>query len=197
MVVMKKGFTLIELLIVIAIIAILALIAGPNFLEAQVRAKVSRVHADQRTIATALESYAVDWGRAIIGRNEGRTEYNLWDTAHRSWCFNALTTPVAYLSSIPQDPFEDTPGAHNNPLERYYEYNHYMWLSDKTGFTGQFYRAGYSWYLRSPGPYGNATAPWLTEMAITGDPAGVYDSSNGTISYGQIHRTNKGVFMGR
>jgi len=57
---MKKGFTLIELLIVIAIIAILAAIAVPNFLEAQVRAKVSRVKADQRSLATGLEAYYVD-----------------------------------------------------------------------------------------------------------------------------------------
>lgn len=41
---MKRGFTLIELLIVVAIIAILAAIV-PNFLEAQVRAKVSRATA--------------------------------------------------------------------------------------------------------------------------------------------------------
>src|ERR1041384_5513540 len=56
----KRAFTLIELLIVVAIIAILAAIAVPNFLEAQVRAKVSREINDMRAVATALESYASD-----------------------------------------------------------------------------------------------------------------------------------------
>ena len=56
----REGFTLIELLIVVAIIAMLAAIAVPNFLEAQARAKVARAKADLRTIATALESYSVD-----------------------------------------------------------------------------------------------------------------------------------------
>lgn len=57
---MKKAFTLIELLIVVAIIAILAAIAVPNFLEAQTRAKVARILSDQRTYATALETYMID-----------------------------------------------------------------------------------------------------------------------------------------
>jgi prepilin-type N-terminal cleavage/methylation domain-containing protein len=57
---MKKGFTLIELLIVVAIIAILAAIAVPNFLEAQVRSKVSRVKSDQRSLSTGIEAYFID-----------------------------------------------------------------------------------------------------------------------------------------
>ncbi len=101
----KRGFTLIELLIVVAIIAILAAIAIPNFLEAQVRAKVSRAKSDMRAIATAEEAYFVDWN-----------SYTLWEDGDASvgnYCQGAkmLTTPVAYMTSVPFDGF----GNYNNP----------------------------------------------------------------------------------
>jgi len=66
-----KGFTLIELLIVVAIIAILAAIAVPNFIEAQSRAKISRAKADMRSLATAIESYAVDNNQYPVLVNSG------------------------------------------------------------------------------------------------------------------------------
>ena len=75
---MKNAFTLIELLIVVAIIAILAAIAVPNFLAAQTRARVSRVLADFRTITTGLEAYRADYTgypidliRLSVGRFSG------------------------------------------------------------------------------------------------------------------------------
>jgi type II secretion system protein G len=103
-----RAFTLIELLIVVAIIAILAAIAVPNFLEAQTRSKVSRSAADLRTISLGLEMYRLDnnnypytesigpavWlvpgGRPIQG--DGRL-------------LGGITSPIAYISSVPTDAF--------------------------------------------------------------------------------------------
>ena len=94
----STGFTLIELLIVVAIIGILAAIAVPNFMNAQIRAKVSRAVSDIRSISTALEMYRVD-----------RNAYPFFKGLDYQWAspriYPALTTPIAYMSSIPKDPF--------------------------------------------------------------------------------------------
>ena len=109
-----RGFTLIELLIVVAIIAILAAIAVPNFLEAQTRSKVSRALADLRSLATALEAYRVDFNRYT----PDPIFYNsVWNGGGSRWpgggtmsqtqvdnylALQRLTTPVAYLTSVPE-----------------------------------------------------------------------------------------------
>ena len=96
----KRAFTLIELLIVVAIIAILAAIAVPNFLEAQTRSKVSRVKSDMRALATALEAYCLDHNDYPDTINGGDTYVQFMSPS------GCLTTPIAYIASADvRDPF--------------------------------------------------------------------------------------------
>ena len=93
-----SGFTLIELLIVVAIIAILAAIAVPNFVDAQARSKVARMQSDLRTLAVALEAYHSDFNvypPSALVPAPGR--------------LLPLTTPVAYVTSVPRDIFQNKP----------------------------------------------------------------------------------------
>ena len=56
----RGGFTLVEIMIVVAIIALLAAIAVPNFLRARKRSQATRTLEDLRMLDSATDQYAIE-----------------------------------------------------------------------------------------------------------------------------------------
>jgi prepilin-type N-terminal cleavage/methylation domain-containing protein len=212
----SRGFTLIELLIVVAIIAILAAIAVPNFLEAQTRSKVARCKADMRTITTAVEAYQVDWNRVPPGYHEGAKWNPKWwgFTGQDKWwaIYGRMTTPVAYMTSIPTDVFtpkgyvgqRNQPGGQNNPFMYQSIYAKTGQGNDMSALCQAASETGVYFCLYSRGP-SRRQSP---EPGITTDPFGaaaklpgtatelawpnlIYDPTNGTMSFGWLMRSSK------
>ena len=59
----RGGFTLVEIMIVVAIIALLAAIAVPNFLRARKRSQATRILEDLRMLDSAVDQYAIETGK--------------------------------------------------------------------------------------------------------------------------------------
>ena len=193
------GFTLIELLIVVAIIAILAAIAVPNFLEAQVRAKVSASKSNLRTISVALETYAVDHNK--YPPDSSSYPAYLPRLAH-------LTTPVALISEVPPDPFVDLSitdkvfrevyGATDRNPYRVDGKFVYPTTYDYACRRGEGYNESYSvWKLITRHPN---TVVWAMRgigpsryPGVLGWPMAAYDPTNGTVAMGHIYWSGPGV----
>ena len=60
----RGGFTLVEIMIVVAIIALLAAIAVPNFLRARKRSQATRILEDLRIIDSACDQYAIETNKS-------------------------------------------------------------------------------------------------------------------------------------
>ena len=186
------GFTLIELLIVVAIIAILAAIAIPSFLEAQTRSKVSRTKSDMRTLAIAIESYRMDGNQYLP---DAKT-LSFWGIPAPSWThisiWARLTTPVAFMSSIPPDVFPLKQKIFTEK-DRYFLYNDWSGPGSRAYFVDNSYDPWQDGVMTFEG----VRAMWCMytcgpDLLLDGvdwrPVSSAYDPSNGTVSVGDIGR---------
>ena len=186
----RNAFTLIELLVTVGIIAILAAIAVPNLLQAQVRSKVSRVKNDLRTIATGLESYHI----------EHRRYPEVLPPPHEielggAWLLKPITTPVAYLGSLPGDPF--LPPMEPEPLMPPEGRKTFHYVSSPVPPD-----PAKMWALTSNGPdmrwdcwglYHGYTPGLLCGVDPLLKDWALYDPTNGTVSRGDLFRAQDHV----
>jgi len=194
-----KAFTLIELLIVVAIIAILAAIAVPNFLEAQTRAKTSRVKSDLRTLGTVLEIYRIDNTnyppRGLYMRNAGGGLIKMNGT---TFFLDPIivTTPIAYLTSQAalDDPFQTKIPGITNKLDPRYVTGYYQYCASlqKPENTDEMERGLMThygaWRVWGAGPDKRILNSTMTGGAFQLIP---YDATNGTVSVGDVMRSQK------
>ncbi len=201
------GFTLIELLIVVAIIGILAAIAVPNFLNAQQRAKVARVVSDMKAVAMAQEQYHLDRGQYTYDGDCG-----VGQAEHLSYI--PLTTPVSYISAIPEDGFAGIDPEFQNRqsiktgMKPVYEYTSAVSFGPKgtpscknsTATFNMLNQYSISYIMTSLGPNGQQNYPWGTAGAQglhDKNADFIYMPSNGLISSGNIFVLNSQILGGQ
>jgi prepilin-type N-terminal cleavage/methylation domain-containing protein len=167
----RRAFTLIELLIVVAIIGILAAIAVPNFINAQMRAKLAGTYSDLRIYAEA----------AIIYRNDNGAFHPHSDRYDQQ---RYLTTPVAYLNGFLPDRFQEKIDPKTTGLEFTRRLYHWWPLPTHEHIYGAFRRSDpflrelyrtTDWWVHGWGPAHTRAGP-------------SYDATNGLFSLGGIFR---------
>jgi type II secretory pathway pseudopilin PulG len=177
-----------QIIVVLAYLITSISVSLPGFLEAQIRAKVSRIRADMRALSSAIEKYREAngsypaWAIGSEGVNAGGAE-TVPELA-RLPSFRAiaagaslatLTTPTPYIRELPNDPYAPT--------------RHFVFPYVAKKEAG---REG--WMLLSAGPDRDYDVDPIRMLDVTTTqptPAllhFMYDPTNGTWSDGDIMR---------
>ena len=156
---------IVEIVLVVAVFSVLLLVSIPRLLHSQLRADVAKVHIDLKTLGDALLAYRGDNSNYFM--DTGSNPYRE---------LRLLTTPVAYVESMPTDPFR-RPDSVSPSVTANYDY-----ATTRREF----------WTLTSLGPdtYENTSAAFLWNGPPERLWESAYHSTNGLTSSGDLFRVS-------
>lgn len=156
--------SLLEIGAAVIVLTLVALVSIPRFLSAQLSANVAKVHRDLGILSAGLLAYKRD-----------NACYFNWQSSNPHAELMRLTTPVAYLPAIPEDPYRTSGSVYRSTTSNY----------DYTSVGGG---CAQDWVLTSLGPDTDEDASGVMfSPGQRGIPVDrLYSTTNGLLSDGDI-----------
>ena len=186
-----------ELLIVGILLAVLGVAGAARYRQADAESDYARILGNFKAVAAALDAYKVDNGQL--------PETDSGGGFYAKMSILRLTTPVAYLTSLPVSPYDETVDwgpssstvvARTNSLfylRKYFDNPAIIDLNFSSDVTAYYFQgalvpipvrnefiAANEWEIISVGPDG------IEDRSVSGSRARVYDPTNGMFSRGNV-----------